>query len=189
MNIDIEKLRNELKNNIDEIIDSYISADNAVLEIPEQNVYMEFNINNHNYVAFTEDSEETEEMEMMFAKVDFIDGNKIVIGITARGKDADRFWFSLFHEIAHIVLGHIGQPNGTSIQDEYDADEWAKNVLIPSDKMQKFMNREDYSEYAIKSFAKEIEIAPGIIVGRLQNDGILKHNVLNSLKERYEIIA
>lgn len=119
----------------------------------------------------------------------FIDGNKIVIGITARGKDADRFWFSLFHEIAHIVLGHIGQPNGTSIQDESDADEWAKNVLIPSDKMQTFMNREDYSEHAIKSFAKEIEIAPGIIVGRLQNDGILKHNVLNSLKERYEIIA
>ena len=27
----------------------------------------------------------------------FADGNKIVLGLTARGKDADRFWFSLFH--------------------------------------------------------------------------------------------
>lgn len=81
MNIDLEKLRNELKNKIDEIIDSYISTDNAVLEIPEQNIYMEFNINNHNYIAFTEDSKDTEEMEMMFAKVDFIDGNKILRNI------------------------------------------------------------------------------------------------------------
>ena len=48
----------------------------------------------------------------------FMDGRKIVVGLTARGKDADKFWFSLFHEIAHIVLGHIGQPNGTCEEDE-----------------------------------------------------------------------
>jgi len=84
MNIDIEKLRNELKNKIDEIIDSYISADNIVIEIPEEKIYMEFNINNHNYIAFTEDSKDTEEMEMMFAKVDFIDGNKILRNIETK---------------------------------------------------------------------------------------------------------
>jgi len=84
MNIDIEKLRNELKNKVDEIMDSYISSDNTVLEIPEQNIYMEFNINNHNYIAFTEDSKEIEEMEMMFAKVEFIDGNKILRNIETK---------------------------------------------------------------------------------------------------------
>ena len=51
----------------------------------------------------------------------FIDGNKIVVGLTTRGKDADKFWFSLFHELAHIVLGHIGQMNGTSEDDEQAA--------------------------------------------------------------------
>lgn len=81
MNIDIEKLRNELKNKVDEIIDSYISVENVVLEIPEENIYMEFNINNHNYIAFTENTADTEEMEMLFAKVDFIDGNKILRNI------------------------------------------------------------------------------------------------------------
>lgn len=84
MNIDIEKLRNELKNKIDEIIDSYIFADNIVIEIPEEKIYMEFNINNHNYIAFTEDSKDTEEMEMMFAKVDFIEGNKILRNIETK---------------------------------------------------------------------------------------------------------
>lgn len=81
MNIDIEKLRNELKNKVDEIIDSYIYADNVILEIPEEKIYMEFAINNRNYIAFTEDSKDTEEMEMMFAKVDFIDDNKILRNI------------------------------------------------------------------------------------------------------------
>lgn len=37
----------------------------------------------------------------------FYDGNKIVVGLTVRGKDADKFWFSLFHELGHILLGHI----------------------------------------------------------------------------------
>lgn len=81
MNIDIEKLRTELKNKADEIIEPYVSIDNTILEIPNQKIYMEFNINNHNYIAFTEDSEDVEEIEMMFAKVDFIDGNKILRNI------------------------------------------------------------------------------------------------------------
>ena len=81
MNIDIEKLRNELKNNVDKILDSYMPTDNGVLEIPDENIYMEFNINNHNYIAFTEDLKETEEIEMMFAKIDFIDKKKILRNI------------------------------------------------------------------------------------------------------------
>ena len=60
----------------------------------------------------------------------FMDGGKIVVGMTDRGKDADKFWFSLFHELAHIVLGHIGQNNGTTDEDEKNADNWAAEALI-----------------------------------------------------------
>ena len=58
----------------------------------------------------------------------FMDGNKIVVGLTARGKDADKFWFSLFHELAHIILGHIGQSDGTTEEDENDADAWSRDT-------------------------------------------------------------
>ena len=42
------------------------------------------------------------------------DGNKIVIGLTVRSNYADKFWFSLFHEIGHILNGHFNLPHGTS---------------------------------------------------------------------------
>lgn len=117
----------------------------------------------------------------------FLDGNKIVVGLTARGKDADKFWFSLFHELAHIVLGHIGKTNGTTDQDEKDADNWSGNTMINSTDFASFKNRRDYSEKSVLVFAREQEIAPGIVVGRMQREGMIKYSMLNNLKVQYVI--
>lgn len=117
----------------------------------------------------------------------FMDGKKIVVGLTARGKDADKFWFSLFHELAHIVLGHIGQINGTSDQDEKEADSWSRNTLIEDAAFNEFKKKADFSETSICTFAESVGIAPGIVVGRLQNEGCIKYSMLNKLKEHYEI--
>ncbi|MDO4488427.1 MAG: helix-turn-helix domain-containing protein [Eubacteriales bacterium] len=59
----------------------------------------------------------------------FIDGNKIVLGLTAFENDAERFWFNLFHELGHIILGHISNPDGTTENEEVEADKWARNQL------------------------------------------------------------
>ena len=117
----------------------------------------------------------------------FLDGKKIVVGMTARGKDADKFWFSLFHELAHIVLGHIGQPNGTTEDDEKKADMWARDILIPNDDFERFKNGNDYLEKSVLQFAQKQGIAPGIVVGRMQVEGIIRFNMLNNLKEKYVI--
>ena len=119
----------------------------------------------------------------------FIDGSKIVVGLTARGKDADKFWFSLFHELAHIILGHIGQADGTSEQDEKNADSWSRDTLISVETFEDFKNKRNYSSASICTFARTLGIAPGIVVGRLQNEGYIKHNMLNDLKEHYEIVV
>ena len=121
--------------------------------------------------------------------VSFMDGNKIVVGLTARGKDADKFWFSLFHELAHIVLGHVGQPNGTSEDDEREADKWSGDILIASKDFEDFRRNRDYSERSVLKFAKNQGIAPGIIIGRMQLEGMIKYSMLNNLKEKYEIVV
>ena len=105
------------------------------------------------------------------------------MGLTARGKDADKFWFSLFHELAHIVLGHIGLANGTGEQDEKMADSWSRDTLIPVDLFEEYKNQNSFSDASVLAFAKTIGIAPGIVVGRLQNEGCIDHSMMNNLKE------
>lgn len=119
----------------------------------------------------------------------FMDGNKVVVGLTARGKDADKFWFSLFHELAHILLGHVGKLSGTSEEDEKDADQWSGNTLISPDDFEAFRRERDYSERNVICFAKKQGIAPGIVVGRMQREGMIKYSMLNDLKEKYEIVV
>lgn len=119
----------------------------------------------------------------------FYEGNKIVLGLTTRGKDADKFWFSLFHELAHILLGHIGNVGGTTESDELQADEWARDILIPEKEINEFVKNHNYSSNSITKFSNKIGIAPGIVVGRLQNEGIVKYSMLNHLKEHYVIDA
>ena len=117
--------------------------------------------------------------------VTFLDGNKIVVGLTAGVRDADRSWSSFFHELAHILLGHIGQMAGTSDQDEDDADRWSEDILIPPADLEQLKEEGDFSSERICRFAHEQEIAPGIVVGRLQREGAIGQGVLDELKERY----
>ena len=117
----------------------------------------------------------------------FIDGSRIVTGLTARGKDADKFWFSFFHEMAHIALGHIGQMNGTTQEDEKAADAWSEDMLIPADAFKEFTGRQNFTSSSICEFAGTINIAPGIVIGRLQREGYLKYSMMNEWKEHYVI--
>ena len=119
----------------------------------------------------------------------FSDGNRIVIGMTARGKDADIFWFSLFHELAHIVLGHLDKGYSTTDQDEKAADVWAADKLINPREFEAFQNRHSFSEKSILDFAQSQGISAGIVVGRLQKEGLVKHSALNHLKEKMDLPA
>lgn len=59
----------------------------------------------------------------------FLDGNKIVVGLTMCGKDKNEFGLSLFHELAHIIYGHIEKNNDISEEEEKWADEYAQNIM------------------------------------------------------------
>ena len=115
----------------------------------------------------------------------FYDGDKIVMGLTVRGKDADRFWFSLFHELAHILKGHISHPEGPDEAQEDEANQIASNILIPPSDLERFAQANDFDSDAVIRFASNIGIAPGIVVGRLQKEGLITHNRLNGLKQQY----
>jgi HTH-type transcriptional regulator / antitoxin HigA len=117
--------------------------------------------------------------------------NQPIIQLSLYGKTNDRIWFTFFHEVAHLLKQDkkeifLDEIDGKRVdmKEEQDADEWAKNFLIPS----KYLNelKKLRSEKSVLIFASKIKIHPGIVVGRLQHEGIIKYTQLNKLKESYQ---
>ncbi|MBR5474371.1 MAG: helix-turn-helix domain-containing protein [Lachnospiraceae bacterium] len=117
----------------------------------------------------------------------FCDGNKIVVGMTVRGKDADKFWFSLFHELAHVLYGHIHQVEGTTKEDEDAADLFARDTLISPEEFSFLLEQRDYSKDALRRFAAYSGVDVGIVVGRLQKEEYIDCSWYNDLKVKYEL--
>lgn len=117
-----------------------------------------------------------------------LNGEKGIIMISDRGKKDDILWFTLFHEIGHL-LRHgkkeifIDMENGENSLIETEADNFAKNSLIPCTEYQTF-KKSLINEKNIIEFSKKINVTPGIVVGRLQKDGIIGWNQFNNLIER-----
>lgn len=111
--------------------------------------------------------------------------DKILLQMSIKGKTEDIFWFSLFHEIAHIVLDHHKMSFDQLMQsDEYDkkADEMASDWLIPPAQYQAFCRRNDFTRNQILLFADDIGIHPGIIAGRLMHDHHISFSECSDLR-------
>ncbi|MGA2534019.1 MAG: ImmA/IrrE family metallo-endopeptidase [Candidatus Aminicenantales bacterium] len=117
---------------------------------------------------------------------------RAVLLMSIRGKWADIFWFSLFHELGHILL----HKKRTFIDDrtvsselapqEKEADLFAANSLIEAGRFEEFIHKSDFTEAAIKAFSGEVRVSAGIVIGRLQHEGLLKQDsALNHLRARY----
>jgi len=131
------------------------------------------------------------ELQRLCGAARWMTPDKALIQLSARYKDDGSFWFTFFHEVAHILLhgkkavfldDRIGEDTD---EKEKEADTYAGNVLIPAAALGKFVAAGNFTAAAIKRFADEIVIAPGIVAGRLQHDGVIGWNTGNSLKTRY----
>ncbi len=102
---------------------------------------------------------------------------KALIQLSFRHKREDVFWFSVFHELDHLLRGgrrktfiDLGGAADPTEEDERAADLFAGETLIPEVLYRKFVEARDFSTEAVKRFAKEIDVSPGIVVGRLQRE-------------------
>lgn len=116
-----------------------------------------------------------------------------MIQLSLYGKLNDRFWFSFFHEAAHLLLHASNKEEKSSIflddlgatyaddPKEHEANEWARDWLIPPEHAEalRWLNRKE----EIIDFADQLNIHPGIVVGRLQHEGIIDYRWFNDLKQ------
>lgn len=117
-------------------------------------------------------------------------GDNIMLMVNDRRLNADSFWFTLFHEIGHIINGDYGISfeKETGEQEE-TANKYAEDSLIPPEKYQEFLAGQRFDLQSIKAFANRINRDPGIILGRLQNDGIVAFDdwTMKPLRHKYKV--
>jgi HTH-type transcriptional regulator / antitoxin HigA len=114
-------------------------------------------------------------------------GDKAIIQLSLRYKSNDHLWFTFFHEAGHIIKHGrkeiFIESNGLDGDKEGEADIFARDRLIPPADYRRFIASWDGRSLApIKVFADKINIAPGIVVGRLQHDKHLPNSHGNRLK-------
>jgi HTH-type transcriptional regulator/antitoxin HigA len=119
---------------------------------------------------------------------------KGLIQQTLRHRSNDHFWFTFFHEAAHLLLHSrkslfidgLDVGSGDAEPYEEEANVWAASFLISPPAMERFCSKSSFKEPDVIQFAKEQDVAPGIVVGQLQKRELIAYSRLNNLKSRVD---
>jgi len=108
----------------------------------------------------------------------YLDGNPVV-ALTLRHDRIDAFWFTLMHELGHIVAGHQGfyldnLDDGDINNEEREANQLARDWLIAPEAFAAFVQstKPYFSEDKIELFAESQSRHAGIVLGRLQREHV-----------------
>lgn len=109
-------------------------------------------------------------------------GRNPLIQLSIHGKNADKMWFSLFHEIGHIIKHgkkeqFISFNNAERDDREIEADDFASDTLLPNHLFKEFVSKRDFSLAAVNKFANDIRISPDIVMGRLEHEAIVPYSL------------
>ncbi len=113
------------------------------------------------------------------------------MAVTLRNAYKDIFWFSVFHELGHIVNGDVGK-NSKFLDDETEkdkedaADAFARESLISEEDYQVFTYKGSFTIKSIKKFAASQNVMPYIVIGRLQKEKKLPYDRFVKYKETYK---
>lgn len=109
-----------------------------------------------------------------------------VIQLSVRYKQYDKFWFTFFHELAHILLHgntyvslELDQYNPLDQSKEDEADHWAAEWLLSNEDFLLLLECDYKNVKIIMDFAKSVNTHPSVVIGRLQREGFIPYNDWN----------
>ena len=115
---------------------------------------------------------------MRTAPTRWLNSDKALVQLSIRYPWADVFWFSLFHEIGHLLLHDrssvfIEDKNREQQDLEDEADQFAADELIPPASFRAFIQRPDRrTQAAVVEFAEDIGVAPVLSLADSTTKGI-----------------
>jgi HTH-type transcriptional regulator / antitoxin HigA len=124
----------------------------------------------------------------------WLDNNSPVIALSLRLDRVDNFWFTLMHEIGHILegpspgKGYIDSniDEEPVIKEEKRANAFARDQLIPENVLRSFIADTEpfFSQSKVLTFARKLEVHPAIVVGRLQHEGLVPYTHFRKVLEK-----
>jgi len=120
----------------------------------------------------------------------FFDGENPVIVYTQRYDRIDNFWFTIAHELAHILIDlknpddyFIDNLDEINMNTEQEANKFASKIIKANEILKYFKSFRNYiSESRVINCAKELNISQAIVVGVLQHFDKLPRRHLNKFK-------
>lgn len=112
--------------------------------------------------------------------------DKAMILMSFRHRSDDHFWFTLFHEIGHLLLhgaSSFVDVEGMEGDDpcEKEANEFAAAMIVPQNRERELLSLSPDDD-SIRRFAVSLGVAPGLILGQLQHRGIVDPGALRRLR-------
>ena len=121
----------------------------------------------------------------------FYDGGRPVIVYTARHDRNDNFWFTIAHELGHILLHEDNQGAvfidsmdhlDLSNKREKEADAFAERILKSKAVLKAFCGVKRPSVVRVKATAADLGLHPGIVAGCLQHNKKASYSSFHDLK-------
>lgn len=121
----------------------------------------------------------------------FASPDKAVLLLSFRYLSDDQFWFSFFHEAAHLILHWdadlliLETSESPKSPREEEANLFAAEQLIPRELQQRLPDAAK-SLRGIMRLSRDAGVSYGIVVGQMQFRGLIKRDRYNRLKARYK---
>jgi HTH-type transcriptional regulator / antitoxin HigA len=118
-----------------------------------------------------------------------------LVQMSAKYAKNDIFWFTFFHELAHIIKhgkkyialeNEIGY-DAESIVEEQEADDFAVKWTFSKEQEEEVLRHIPLNNADILKFAKKFNTHPALIIGRFHHKKLLPYNIGNNLIEKIEI--
>ncbi len=117
-----------------------------------------------------------------------------LIQLSDRYKTDDHFWFTFFHEAGHILLHgkkdiflEDVKNTSTNLKKENEANSFATKQLLSNIQVKEIGQSTPLTKENILDFAEKFRTSAGVIVGRLQFDGVVGWGWGNALKKGVDL--
>jgi addiction module HigA family antidote len=122
--------------------------------------------------------------------------NKPIIQLSGRFRTNDHFWFTFFHEAAHIILHgkkdiFLENVEGTEIDQEKEdeANAFAAKILLTENELQQIIAAVPLGEEMIHEFANKFRTPAGVIIGRLQHSKLIPFHIGNGFRQKIDLFG